>query len=65
MGQAEVIAILEQSEEWMEAKKIAEKLNLDNASQVRRALKKMFDYGEIHKREIIVEGNRKFIYRAQ
>lgn len=65
MGQAEVIKVLEKRREWTTAKEVIDILK-ENPALIRRALKKLYDFQEVLRKQIQSErGFTMYIYKAK
>ena len=64
MGQVEILKILKK-EEWTKGVEIAKKLNQVN-SLVNRSLKKLFEHGEVYRKEYREKGfQRGYMWRKK
>lgn len=64
MGQAEVLKLLEHEKEWMSVTDMEKKMKL-RRELINRALKQMFKYNELFRKQVRLGNSIAYIYKSK
>ncbi|KKN40563.1 hypothetical protein LCGC14_0731990 [marine sediment metagenome] len=66
MGQADVLKVLEREKRWMSVSEIIMEKEINSKRElINRALKQMFKYNELFRKQVKLRGSIAYIYKSK